>query len=191
MSWDPDLDLEHGVLTNLQGITDRCELSRVEAQVSAIRIAELAADPPRGRFDLPHLQAIHYKIFADLYPFAGQIRRVRLGKAGTVFCLPGHVTTYAAVVFDHRTDPARLRELERAEAVDRLTTLMADMVFLHPFREGNGRATRAYLQLLATAGGWPLSWTGLGRDDNARAGREACAGDVSLLRAILDRHLGT
>ncbi|ALL79564.1 hypothetical protein AD006_30615 (plasmid) [Pseudonocardia sp. EC080610-09] len=191
MSWDPDLDLEHGVLTNLQGITDRCELEAVEAQVTAIRIAELAIDPPRGRFDLPHLQAIHYKIFADLYPFAGQIRRVRLGKAGTVFCPPEEIPAYAAVVFDGRTDPARLRGLVRGEVVDLLTALMAGLLFLHPFREGNGRAVRAYLQLLAMAGGWPLSWAGLGRDDNARAGRDACAGDVSLLRVIVGRHLGT
>lgn len=190
MSWDPDLDLEHGLLVNLQGITDRCELARVEAQVSAVRIAEIAADPPRGRFDLPHLQAIHFKVFADLYPFAGQIRRVRLGKSGTVFCPPEEIASCAAEVFDGRTDPARLRDLGRAEVVEVLTALMADLVFLHPFREGNGRATRAYLLLLAASGGWPLSWTGLGRDDNARAGREACAGDLAGLRRILDRHLG-
>jgi cell filamentation protein len=191
VSWDPDLDLEHGLLTNLPGITDRSELARVEAQVSAVRIAEVAADPPRGRFDLPHLQAIHFKIFADLYPFAGQVRRVRLGKAGTVFCLPERIPAYAAVVFDARTDPAQLRGLGRGEVVDVLASLMADLVFLHPFREGNGRATRSYVQLLAMAGGWRLSWTGLGREDNARAGRDACAGDVTPLRRILDRHLGT
>ncbi|MBN9739316.1 MULTISPECIES: Fic family protein [unclassified Pseudonocardia] len=190
MSWDPDLDLEHGVLTNLLGITDRSELASVEARVTAVRIAELMADPPRGRFDLAYLQAVHFKIFADLYPFAGQVRRVRLGKAGTVFCLPEQIPAYAAAVFDQRSDPDRWSGLDRDRALDALTDLMADLVFLHPFREGNGRAIRAYLQLLVAAGGWRLTWTGLGRDDNARAGQEACAGDVTLLRRILDRHLG-
>ncbi len=97
--WDPYLDLEHGVLRNRLGITDPGELSRVEAELTALRLVELRQRPLPGGYDLAHLQAFHAHIFGDIYDWAGQLRTVSIGK-GHLFCLPQHLESFAHEVFD-------------------------------------------------------------------------------------------
>lgn len=98
MSGDPYLDLEHGVLRNLLGLTDRAALAQVEAGVSAIRLAELEEHDLPGRYDLDHLQAFHRRVFGDIYDWAGELRTVSIGK-GMPFCLPQHLRSSGETLF--------------------------------------------------------------------------------------------
>ncbi len=70
----------NGVLRNILGITDEAALQRVEATLTAIRLAELEAQPLPGAFDLDHLKAIHRYIFQDIYTWAGELRQVDISK---------------------------------------------------------------------------------------------------------------
>lgn len=185
MSWDPYLDVEAGVLRNLLGITDRDELARAEADFSAVRIAELRRLRLPGRYDLAHLQAFHRHIFAEVYDWAGELRTVSIGK-GHLFCLPQHLVTAGAEVFDRLARADHLRGLARVGFVDALTELLADINALHPFREGNDRAQRAFLAQLARDAGHPLHWAGLEPAANVEASRAAHHGDNTPLRAMLD-----
>lgn len=99
VGWDPYLDLEHGVLRNRLGITDRDELARAEAVLTATRLYELARAPIVGGYDLAHLQAIYRYVFSDVYEWAGQIRTVSIGM-GRLFWLPQHLESLAGQVFD-------------------------------------------------------------------------------------------
>lgn len=189
MSWDPYLDLEHGVLRNRLGITDPKTLAASEAAAVALRLAEIEVRPIPGQFDLSHLQHLHFWLFQDVYPFAGQLRTVLLGKGGQPFCPPEELIAGAAQILDRRADPVHLRGLARADVVDALTNLLAGVNVLHPFREGNGRAQRSYLRQLARESGWRLTWTGLSQDRNTAAARAANAGDVGPLRELLDERL--
>ncbi|RZT86578.1 Fic/DOC family protein [Pseudonocardia sediminis] len=68
---------------------------------------------------------------------------------------------------------------------DVLTTLLARLNLLHPFREGNGRTQRAFLAQLATDAGYLLRWTAMDREQNIAASRAAHDGDLQPLRAML------
>lgn len=189
MTWDPDLDLEHGVLRNRLKITDPDALAAAESAATAVRVRDIAKRPIPGGYDLPHLQHMHWFIAGDIYPFAGKLRTVRLGKGGNMFCPPDEIEARAPALFDDRTDPARLRDLDRPGLLTAATGLMADLVWLHPFREVNGRTIRAFLAQLVAEGGWRLTWDGLDRDRNRAAARAAHDGDLGPLRAMLDSRL--
>lgn len=186
MSWDPYLDLEAGVLRNRLGITDADALRRAESGISAVRIAQLAAQSLPGNYDLPHLQAFHRLIFGDVYPWAGELRTVSIGK-GALFCPPHHLVVRADRTFSTLARLDRLRGRTRAAFVDGLTGLLAEINHLHPFREGNGRTQRAFLGQLARAAGHPVRWTAMDPDANIAAARAAhLDGDTGPLRALLD-----
>lgn len=107
MTWDPDLDLEHGVLRNRLKITDPGALAAAETAATMLRIRDVVAHPIPGGYDLPHLQHMHWFIAGDVYPFAGKLRTVRLGKGGQAFCPPEDIVDRASLVLD----PAPLRTL--------------------------------------------------------------------------------
>lgn len=185
MSWDPYLDLQHGVLHNRLGITDAGDLAVAEADISQFRIAQLHRHPLPGRYDLTHFQAIHKWIFGDIYEWAGQLRTVSIGK-GAPFCLPQDIVPSAAEVFERLTRDRYLRGLDRDDFVDKLTELFGDINALHPFREGNGRAMRALLSQLARDAGYRIRWAVMSPEVNVAASRAAHRGDSTLLHAMLD-----
>jgi cell filamentation protein len=139
VNWDPYLDLESGVLRNRLGITDRAELTRVEAVLTASRIYDLQRRPSPGRYDLAHMQVVHKFVFGDLYDWAGEIRTVSIGK-GALFCLPQYIVSTSAEIFGRIARSHHLRGLDRAAFVEGLTELFADVNALH--RSGKATAER-------------------------------------------------
>jgi cell filamentation protein len=63
----------------------------------------------------------------------------------------------------------------------------ADINALHPFREGNGRTQRAFLQQLARGAGHPLSWANLSAAENENASIAGFRGDLGPLVTVLDK----
>lgn len=186
MSWDPYLDLAHGVLRNLLGITDPDALARAESDYTAVRLAHLQhADLPGG-YDLDHLQEFHEVLFGDVYDWAGELRTVAIGK-GAAFCPPERLRAEGGRIFARLAVEGYLRGLDRAAFLDGLTILFAEVNALHPFREGNGRTLRAFLAQLSRAAGHPVRWAGLEREENVAAAKAAHAGELAPLRALLDR----
>lgn len=186
MTLDPYLDLEHGVLRNRLGITDAAELEAVERRITSLRIAGMRRDPVPGGYDLGHLQHVHWQIFSDVYPWAGMLRTVSLARHGRPFCPPELLTDTATGIFARLADADRLRGRDRASFVDGLTSLLAELNDLHPFREGNGRTQRTLLRRLAREAGWSLVWDRVDPAVNAEASRAAAAGERAPLRALLD-----
>lgn len=177
------------VLCNVQGLRDRDELAALEASVTTLALAELGVTRLPGRYDLAHLQAFHRQVFADVYLWAGELRTVAISKPGVMFCLPQHLISYTGDVFGRLARDRWLREATREVFLDGLSALWADLNAAHPFREGNGRSTRAFLRQLAADAGWPLDWAGLNADANLHASVAAHQGDNDPMRALLDRHV--
>jgi cell filamentation protein len=186
---DPYLDAASGVLRNRLGITDPERLGRVEAGLSAAALADLGVRSLPGGYDLSHLQAFHWEIFDDLYPWAGEIRVVAIARSD-MFCLPQHIDAYAAKVCEALAGERYLRGLPRDEFVDRLTHYFAEVNAVHPFREGNGRTQRAFFGQLAREAGWPIDWSDLDADANTAASMASLRGDNRLLRQLLDALVG-
>jgi hypothetical protein len=100
---DPYLDPVTGVLRNRLDIADEATLEEIEADLVATRSYELSQSPLEGSFDLAHLQAIHRRLFADVYEWAGELRTIDISKGGNRFALWAHIES---------ARPADLRAVE-------------------------------------------------------------------------------
>ncbi|MGM1061602.1 Fic/DOC family protein [Saccharothrix sp. Mg75] len=186
---DPYADPVTGVLLNKLGLTDKRTCDEAEARLSAIRIGELEIRPLPGPYDLAHLRAFHRHVFGDLYPWAGELRRVNIART-VPFAGWQHVERYAGWLFEELRKELYLRGLDRERLLDRFTFYFAEVNALHPFREGNGRAQRAFFAQLALEAGWHVAVAGLDPVAFADACREGMTGPPDALRAVFDGVLG-
>ncbi len=170
---DRYLDPETGVLRNRLGITDEKELEKAEASFVAWRSYELSQKPIKGRFDLAHLQAIHQHLFGDVYDWAGKIRTIDLSKGHSYFANHTRIVSAATALFDELDKEKCLKGLDAAEFSERAAYYLSEINALHPFREGNGRAQREFINHLARANGYAIDWTGISPEEMTQASIEA------------------
>ncbi|MEU5691151.1 Fic family protein [Actinosynnema sp. NPDC020468] len=182
---DPYVDPGSGVLLNHLGVTDEALLRQVEAEVSALRDAELKIRPLPGLFDLDHLCGFHRRLFGDLYPFAGTPRRVDIARTAR-FAHWRYVVPYATSVFDRLRAEWHLAGLDRDEFLDRFVHYFAEVNAVHPFREGNGRAQRAFFRQMALHAGWRVDFAPLDVEKYGEACRESLSGSTDTLRELFD-----
>lgn len=184
MSDDPYVYPDTDVLRNLRGIRDGEELGEFEARLTFLRGLQLASSPIAGEYDLTHLQALHRYLFTGLYEWAGELRTVVLAKTD-LFCLPEHIESYGAEIFDKLAEESHLRGLDRELFIDRLAHYLGDVNALHPFRDGNGRAQRAFFAQLAADAGYRLDWQLVDQQANIDASVAAMQGDEVPMRKLL------
>ena len=130
-------------LDNKLGLTSSVDLAREEERISKKRAVELFE---QGILDSLHagtlsaLQAIHKYLFDDIYDFAGQIRTVNIAKRNFRF---------APVMYLN----AALDNIEKMpqSTFDEIVEKYVEMNIAHPFREGNGRSTRIWLDMIFKA----------------------------------------
>ncbi|MDB5182796.1 MAG: cell filamentation protein Fic [Candidatus Saccharibacteria bacterium] len=173
------------MLRNKLGIISQKTLDEVEFTITSTEIAILEENIIRGEFDLNHLKAVHKKIFGDLYEWAGEIRTVDMGKDDTLFAHAEYIVPSANVLFAELKNENFLKGLKNPEFVERFAHYYSEVNILHPFREGNGRAQRAFFTLLARYSGWHVAWDQMIQDDNIAASVAAYNGDEEPLVEIL------
>ena len=149
------------VLRNKFGIRDPLVLDNLEHEITARRIAELSASPIPGKLDLAHMRAVHHHLFQDLYEWAGEIRTVSISKGSTLFALPGFIEGEGARLHRELERANFFRGLAKTEFVGRLSEHYADWNALHPFREGNGRATREFFSMISRQAGYSMDFRSL------------------------------
>jgi cell filamentation protein len=183
---DPYLDAD-GVLVNRLGITSAAALSRAEADLSFAAMLRLSVRPLPGSYDLHHLREFHRQIFGALYPWAGELRTVDLARTSQdMFCRWRFIESYAAGVFGALAAENLLAGLSRPHFVRRLAHFHGEINAIHPFREGNGRAQRAFLGQLAREAGWRVAWSELDAAENDTASAASLQGDLEPLVTMLD-----
>jgi cell filamentation protein len=182
---DPYTDAVTGVLRNKLGLSTTADLEIAEREITHAALIFLKEAPAAATYDLSHLRTIHRKIFGDIYHWAGQIRTVAIAK-GSWFCLPQYIESAAADVFRTLHRENLLRGLPKDAFTERLTYYLGEINAVHPFREGNGRAQRAFLEQLAGDAGFILDWQRLDADRNIAASAAIMRGDPTLMRTMLD-----
>ena len=182
---DPYTDPATGVLRNKLGLSATGELGAAEREITHAALIFLKESPVQPNYDLRHLCAIHRRIFGDIYDWAGQLRTVAIAK-GTWFCLPQYIESAAAEIFRALHGDNLLRGLSRDMFTERLTYYLGEINAVHPFREGNGRAQRAFFEQLASDAGVILDWQHLDADRNIAASAAIMRGDPTLMRKMLD-----
>jgi cell filamentation protein len=185
MPEDPYIDPVTGVLRNKLGLKAHEELEAAEREITHSALIFLQESPVSARYDLGHLCAIHERIFGDIYDWAGQLRTVAIAK-GSWFCLPQYIESSAEEIFQALHSENLLRGLPRDAFAERLTYYFGEINAVHPFREGNGRAQRAFLGQLASDAGWVLGWQHLDADRNVAASAAIMHGDPAPMRKMLD-----
>jgi hypothetical protein len=132
------------VLRNLLDLRDAGALAEREAALSAIRIAQLERRFIPGDFGLTHLQATHRHIFGDIYPWAGELRTVRITKGSDLFALPEHIDPYLRALLADLDHEDRLRGLSREQFLERLTHYYAALNVHFSARSPRPPATRLH-----------------------------------------------
>lgn len=128
------------VLENKLGITNSADLAKEEEKLSKKRAVELFEEELLSLADagsFSSLQKIHEYLFQDIYNFAGKIRTVNIAKGSFRF---------APVVY--LQDALKHIENMPQSTFDEIIKKYVEMNVAHPFREGNGRSTRIWLDLI-------------------------------------------
>lgn len=152
------------VLINKFDITDFEELKEREAEVSFERLVELYEEPIVGEFDAEHLKNIHRYLFQDVYDWAGEYRLVNMQKQ-TGFTDYRQIDDYLNSELSLMEEEFKNVDSEYALAAF-LATYYAQLLIIHPFREGNGRSTREFMREFVLEktkskpyGSFELDWT--------------------------------
>lgn len=168
-------------LENKLGITDSVELARVEEKTSKKKALELFELNLLDTFEVgtfKGLAQIHKYLFDEIYGFAGQLRTVNIAKGGFRFA----PVMYLA---------AALENIEKMpqSTFDEIIEKYVEMNVAHPFREGNGRSTRIWLDaILKKELRQVIDWSKVDKDDYLLAMERSPIKDIeikTLLRAAL------
>lgn len=145
------------VYDNKLGITDLDNLLDKEGFLTQSRELEIRVKNlfVKGNFDLSHLQAIHKYLFQDIYPWAGQIRDVNISKDDTLFCMCQYIEGSMADL--HNKIKSFDKKSDIKEVANHLAYVSNELNAMHPFREGNGRSKRVFLDRYAQSMGYDLN----------------------------------
>lgn len=148
---DPDFtytDPKSGILRNLQDITDPDVLLFVESSAVTKRLQELYENPIKIK-SVDSLFKIHRHLFQDIYDWAGKKRTVEISKDGKQFFPTSHFDNAFRYINQLIGEFKKTPKNNKRNLAEKLSEILDNVNYLHPFREGNGRAQREFLRLLA------------------------------------------
>jgi cell filamentation protein len=120
---------------------------------------DLEIKPIKGNFDLNHLKKIHKKLFYDIYYFAGELRKVEISKKGSQFCYTRFLNDQGIEILNKIATENYYQNLTKKEYIKKIAILTGDLIHLHPFREGNGRAVREFIRELCLVAGYEIDYS--------------------------------
>ena len=173
------------MLENKLNITDQIELAKAEEKISKQKARQLFDSGDIHKVDVGSftgLAFIHGYLFGDIYSFAGKIRDVNIAK--------GHFR-FAPLMY---LEPS-LKHIDAMPqgSFDEIIEKYVEMNIAHPFREGNGRATRIWLDLILKKEiGQVVDWNRVDKDEYLSAMQRSVVKDVEikvLLKQALTREI--
>jgi cell filamentation protein len=176
------------VLINKLNIRNNQQLSEAERRFTAVTVLEVMSKPVRGSFDLKHLMDIHKAIFGDIYEWAGKLRTVNIAK-GNQFCQCTYLVDYADELFSKLKAERFLIDTAPEELPERLSFYLSEINVLHPFREGNGRTQRVFMDYLARYNGYHLNFAHVSDSEMIEASATAFDMDYTKLNQMVARIL--
>lgn len=145
-NWNDYLIEGTNILKNIPNIKNEEQLKEFEKEISTKRLTELIEHPIEGEFDIDHLYKIHQYLFQDIYEWAGQKRTVTMKKQ-TIFLEPEKIDKYLKIALkEAKEDIKNIKD--EYQLADYLSKLFYNLIFAHPFREGNGRTIREFIRQL-------------------------------------------
>lgn len=172
-------------LENKLGITSSAKLATQEERLSKKRALELFESGMLDKLEpgtFRTLQVIHKQLFMDIYDFAGKVRSVNIAKGGFRF-VP------AMYLLDALKQIERMPQSTFNEIIEKYV----EMNVAHPFREGNGRSTRIWLDLILKKElQLVIDWSKVNKEDYLSAMERSPIKDLEikfLLKNVLTEHI--
>ena len=165
------------MLENKLGITSAPELAEAEEQISkkkAVKLFESGMLDTLEAGTFASLQAIHQYLFEDIYDFAGKVRTVNIAKGNFRFAPLMYLDT-------------ALENLDKMPQTtfDEIIEKYVEMNVAHPFREGNGRSTRIWLDhLLKAQLGQVVDWSRVDKEDYLLAMERSPIRDIEIKHVL-------
>jgi len=173
------------VLINKLDIRSQEELDNVEQTITAINAAEIEELQEFVNVDFNYYKNLHYRIFGDLYEWAGKVREINISKKATYFCRYDDIEPLAEKCFARLKKMNFFADLPFDKFIEELTELYCTLNFYHPFREGNGRVQRLFLTLLIRNAGYDINFADIDADELMVATIKSVTGDIFALKDIL------
>lgn len=164
-------------LQNKLGITDSAELARIEEKISKKKAVELFESDElkkyrAGTFEM--LAFIHRYLFSEIYDFAGKMREVNLAKGNFRF----------APVMYLKAAVENVEKMPQSK-FDEIIEKYVEMNIAHPFREGNGRSTRIWLDLILKKElNRVIDWSFVDKDDYLLAMERSPIRDIEIKHVL-------
>lgn len=160
-------------LENKLGITHSAELAREEERISKAKALELFETGALNTFEVGKfdgLRKIHEYLFSDIYEFAGQLRKVNISKGNFRF----------APLMYLEASLNNIDEMPQS-TFDEIVEKYVEMNIAHPFREGNGRSTRIWLDcILKKELGIVVDWSKVDKEDYLLAMERSPIKDIEI-----------
>ena len=158
---------------NKLGITDSAELARIEEKISKRKAVEMFESGyleslEAGTFE--GLAKIHKYLFDEIYDFAGEVRKVNISKGNFRFAPLMYLDT-------------ALQSIDKMpqSTFDEIVEKYVEMNVAHPFREGNGRSTRIWLDLMLKKEiGYVVDWSKVDKEDYLLAMERSPIKDIEI-----------
>ncbi|MBQ3182380.1 MAG: Fic family protein [Clostridia bacterium] len=160
-------------LENKLGITSSPELAEAEERISKKKAAELFENGLLDRLEpgtFASLKAIHKHLFEDIYDFAGELRTVNIAKGNFRF----------APLMYLEAALANIDKMPQS-TFDEIVEKYVEMNIAHPFREGNGRSTRIWLDCIFKKEiGKVVDWSKVDKEDYLLAMERSPIKDIEI-----------
>ena len=172
------------MLDNKLGITNEIELSKEEERITKIKALELFDSGKINEFEVgtfKGLADIHHYLFSDVFDFAGKVRDVNLAKGNFRF---------APVMY--LEDALNKIDNMPQDNFNNIVKKYIEMNVAHPFREGNGRSTRIWLDMILKKEiGKVVDWSKVDKEDYLSAMERSPINDIEinllLFNALTDK----
>lgn len=161
------------VLENKLGLTNSADLAREEERISKKKALEMFETKffdnlSAGSFET--LSKIHKYLFDEIYPFAGEIRKENIAKGNFRFA----PVMYLSASLEH------INQMPQS-TFDEIVEKYVEMNVAHPFREGNGRSTRIWLDLIFKKElGMVVDWSKIDKEDYLLAMERSPVKDIEI-----------
>ena len=148
------------VLKNKLNIRNEEELKEYEKKVVALKLLSIRKavyEKFENNFNEERLRFIHKYLFSEVYYFAGEYREENITKDNFKFSDYRYIKDNIKIIME-KISLDKLTNLTEDELVRFISSIMTDLNVLHPFREGNGRATREFIRELLEYLGYEIDF---------------------------------
>ena len=148
------------VLKNKLNIRNEEKLKEYEKKVVALKLLSIRKavyEKFENNFNVERLKFIHKYFFSEIYDFAGEYREENITKDNFKFSDYRYIKDNIKIIIE-KINLDKLTNLNENELVSFISSIMTDLNVLHPFREGNGRATREFIRELLEYLGYEIDF---------------------------------